>query len=304
MKITTIDTMYLSPEHKRELEKIGEFSYYPNYPKNDGEAITRCKDSDIIINFWYKMPQPLFDSLPKLKYIVVAAVGYEWVDMNAAKSHKIQVSNCPGHNGEAVAEHSIGLMLSAARFSFQSVLDLKKGLWENLRYKGKELKGKTLGIVGFGFIGRRVAEIAHNGLGMNIQFINSKSDSKELESILKESDVISVNTPLNESTRNLLSHREFDLMKPGVIIVNTGRGAVINQEALIDNLKSGKIFAAGLDVFANEPIKKGNKLLSFTNVICTPHMAWNTEETEIRLSEMVVENIKNFIHGTPIHLVS
>lgn len=304
MKIVALDNMYFHASHQKVLKSLGSFIQYTSNPQNEEQTIQRAKDAEIIINFWLKMPASMFTKLPKLRYVCVAAVGYEWIDIEAARKQNIIVSNCPGHNAESVAEHTIGLMIDASRLSTQAQTDLRMGIWKSTHYIGFDLIGKTLGIIGFGKIGKRVAEIAQNGLHMKIISINSKNSRKDLESLLKRSDIISVNAPLNNQTRGLISDKEFHLMKKGVVLVNTGRGAIIDEKALVANLLSGKIFAAGLDTFTHEPIEKNNPLLQIPNVTLTPHIAWNTSETEYRLSKMVVDNVRNFIHGKPINVVS
>lgn len=304
MKIVALDNMYFHASHQKVLKSLGSFIQYTSNPQNEEQAIQRAKDAEIIINFWLKMPASMFTKLPKLRYVCVAAVGYEWIDIEAARKQNIIVSNCPGHNAESVAEHTIGLMIDASRLSTQAQIDLRMGLWKSTHYIGFDLTGKTLGIIGFGRIGKRVAEIAQNGLRMKIISINSKNSRKDLESLLKRSDIISINAPLNDQTRGLISDKEFRLMKKDVVLINTGRGAIINEKALITNLSSGKIFAAGLDTFTHEPIEKNNPLFQFPNVTLTPHIAWNTSETEYRLSKIVVDNVRSFIHGKPINVVS
>lgn len=303
MKIVVIDSMYFAPQHIQELMSLGDFVSYPINPKNEKEALERVKDADIIVNFWYTMPAHFFEVLPKLKMICVAAVGYEWIDVDTAKKYGVTITNCPRHNGEAVAEHTIGLILSAARQVSRADFELRKGNWNSEQYKGKELKGRTLGIIGYGFIGQRVGEIAQKGFGMNLRFINSRSSRKDLEDLLRQSDIISINAPLNRQTKNFLTAKEFDLMKPGVVIVNTGRGAIVDEQALINNLKSGKIYAAGWDTFIQEPLSKTNPLFTCPNIIVTPHIGWNTEESEMRLSQMIVDNIKHYLKGAPQNVV-
>ena len=139
---------------------------------------------------------------------------------------------------------------------------------------------------------------------MKILYINTQSSRTSFEKLLKDSDFISINTPLTKKTKGMISKKEFNLMKKGVSIVNTGRGAVIDEILLINNLKSGKIFAAGIDVFSEEPIEKKHPFFKNPNVTITPHIGFNTEEAEYRLSQIIVDNIKNFVEGHPIHVVS
>jgi len=303
MKIVSVDKVVIYPKHVRELEKFGEVVIYNDIP-DEKEGIKRIKDADIVIDNWYEMPAKVISSAPKLKMICVAATGYEWVDLNETKKRGIIVSNSPGYSTEAVAEHAIGLLLHSIRKASEAEREIVNGKWTPIKFKGKELRGKTLGIIGYGSIGRRIAEIAKKGFNMKILYINTQSSRTSFEKLLKDSDFISINTPLTKKTKGMISKKEFNLMKKGVSIVNTGRGAVIDEILLINNLKSGKIFAAGIDVFSEEPIEKKHPFFKNPNVTITPHIGFNTEEAEYRLSQIIVDNIKNFVEGHPIHVVS
>lgn len=302
-KIVCVDPIVLFPEHIKTLRKLGELVLYDTAPKNNEEIIDRIKNADVVVDFWTALPVEVIEKLDKPKMICSAAAGYDWIDVKVATQKGITVTHCPGHNAESVAEHAIGLMLGAMRLSWKSSDEVKNGKFTPEEYKGKELKGKTVGIIGYGSIGKRVAEILEKGFGAKITYINSSSSRDDLERLLKESDFISVNAPLNDKTRNLISYKEFALMKPGVVFVNTGRGAIVDEEALLENLKNGRVFAAGLDILAKEPFETSNLLLSQPNVLVTPHIGWNTEETEYRLSAQVVEIVTAFVQGKPIYIV-
>ena len=303
MKIVSVDKVVIYPEHVRELEKFGEVVIYNNIP-DEKEGIKRIKDADIVIDNWYEMPAKVISSAPKLKMICVAATGYEWIDLNETRKRGIVVSNSPDYSTEAVAEHAIGLLLHSIRKASEAEREIVNGKWTPIKFKGKELRGKTLGIIGYGSIGKRIAEIAKKGFNMKILYINTQSSRTSFEKLLKDSDFISINTPLTKKTKGMISKKEFNLMKKGVSIVNTRRGAVIDEILLINNLKSGKIFAAGIDVFSEEPIEKKHPFFKNPNVTITPHIGFNTEEAEYRLSQIIVDNIKNFVEGHPIHVVS
>lgn len=303
MKIVSVDKVVIYPEHVRKLKKLGEVVIYNDVP-DEKEGIKRIKDADIIIDNWYEMPANVIASASKLKMICVAATGYEWVDLDETRKRNIFVSNSPGYSTEAVAEHTIGLLLHSIRKASEAEREIVNGKWAPTKFKGKELREKTLGVIGYGSIGRRVAEIAENGFDMKILYVNTQSSRVDFEKLLKDSDFISINAPLTEKTKGMISKKEFDLMKKGVSIVNTGRGAIIDEESFVKTLGSGKVFAAGLDVFSNEPINKDSPFLKFVNVTLTPHIGFNTEESEYRLSEIIVNNIENFVQGHPINVVS
>ncbi len=302
MKIVSVDKVIIYPEHLQKLKKFGEVVIYNDVP-DEKEGIERIKDAEIVIDNWYKMPGNVIASASKLKMICVAATGYEWIDLNEARKRNILISNSPGYSSEAVAEHTFGLLLHSIRMASEAEREMVNGKWDPMKFKGKELKRKTLGIIGFGSIGKRIAEIAEKGFNMKILYINTQSSTKDFEKLLKKSDFISINAPLTEKTKGMIGQKEFDLMKKGVAIVNTGRGAIIDEEFLIKNLKSGKVFSAGLDVFLNQPINKDSLFFKLSNVTLTPHIGFNTEESEYRLSEIVVNNIKNIIEGHPINII-
>lgn len=303
MKIVSLDPMQIFTEHVAELENLGEFVRYDTAPQSEDEIIERTKGADIVINFWIELPASVIEKMSGVKLIIGAASGYDWMDIDTATKNNIQVAHCPGHNAEAVAEHTIALMLAAARRVKKSVDDTKSGNWNSETYKGLELKGKTLGILGNGHIGKRVGEIAEKGFGMNVQYIDSKSSQQDFENLLQTSDVISINVPLNEKTRGIINKEAFGKMKDGVILVNTGRGAIVNEDDLVEALKTKKVFAVGLDTLSQEPPEKDNPLFSFGNVVITPHIAWNTKETDYNLSEQVVKIVKSFVDGDTKHIV-
>ncbi|PIS09256.1 hypothetical protein COT75_02460, partial [Candidatus Beckwithbacteria bacterium CG10_big_fil_rev_8_21_14_0_10_34_10] len=189
MKIVSVDKVYIYPEHIRELKKYGEVVVYNDIP-DEQEGIKRIKDVEIVIDNWFEMPARVIVSASKLKMICIAATGYEWIDIKEAKKKNIVVSNSPGYGTEAVAEHTAGLLLSASRLAFQARLDIQNGKWDTMVYKGKELKGKTLGIIGYGSIGRRVAEICQKGFGVKILYANTSTNRNDFESLLRNSDFI------------------------------------------------------------------------------------------------------------------
>lgn len=303
MKIICVDPILLFPEHLAALRKLGEVTLQDSFPKDQQDILERLKDAEIVIDFWTALPREVIEQLPNVKMICSAAAGYDYIDVATATRKQITITNCPGNNAESVAEHTVGLMLSAMRFYWQASNATKKGEFTPLVYKGKELQGKTVGIIGYGLIGKRVAEILEKGFQAKILYTNSASSREELEQLLRESDIISINAPLNDKTRQLIGEKEFALMKPGVVFINTGRGAIVDEAALCKYLKNGRISAAGLDVLTEEPIKATDPLLSFPNVIVTPHLGYNTEETDYRLSAQVVEIVTAFIAGKPKYIV-
>lgn len=304
MKIVAVDPVTLFPEHVAILKSLGEFIQYDTEHTDDQEALDRLKDADMVVLYGAHIPGEIISQLDTTKLIIVCAAGYDWVDIASAKKKGIVVTHCPGSNGEAVSEFTFGLLLEAARNSFDAAKRAATGEYSHAGYRGKELRGKTLGIIGYGTIGKRVAEIAQTGFDMKVISTNSKSTRGDLENLLKNSDFISINAPSNEHTKNLIGKKELALTKKGVVLVNTGRGAVIDEEALYESLKSGHIHGAGLDVMHVEPFVKDHRLFSLPNVVITPHIAYNTEETDFRLSAQIAEIAQSFVEGNTKYVIA
>lgn len=302
MNIVNIDTeIIIDPKHERVLKSLGNLQTYKDIPSIDMQR-NRVREADIIIA--YNLPTELMITASHLKMICISATGYDRVDIAVAKKRNIVVSNCPGFSTEAVAEHTIGLLLATLRHIPLATSDLKLNKPQTTLYKGFELKGKSLGIIGYGSIGRRVAQIAKDGFGMNILHINSSSSLGNLNSLLKNSDIISIHAPLTDKTRGLIGAKEFKLMKDNVVIINTARGAILDEQAFVSALKNGKVYGSGLDVLIKEPMDITHPLFSFPNVIITHHMGWYTNESEHNLSALITKNIQSFIKGKPINIVS
>lgn len=302
MKIISLGVK-IYPEHVDELRMLGEFIEYKNKPSSIEVALNQINDAEIIISSLTKISKEIIYRCTNLKMISLATTGYDDVDMDAVKSKNIIVTNIPNYATESVAEHAIGLMISAARLYLHSNLDLKNGLYDSEKYVGKQLKGKILGIVGYGRIGKRVAQIAELGFEMRVIAYDINMPESSFHRLLSSSDFISLHVPLTNETKNMISYSQFDLMKKEVVIVNTSRGAVIDEQALVKNLESGKVFSAGLDVLSLEPANLNNPFINMPNVIITSHIGFNTNEALYERSRLVTENIKSFISGSIKNLV-
>jgi glyoxylate reductase len=248
--------------------------------------------------------------LPQLKFISTTSVGVDWVDLGFAKRCGVTVSNQKGVNSESVAEHCFGLILDLAKKITESDRGIReKGEYRQSAYSGKEIYGKTIGIIGLGDVGQRVARIAR-GFDMKILGIN-KSKRKvfgvelvSLETLLKESDIIAVTVSLSPETENLLAEKEFKIMKAGVIVASISKEKVINKQAIIDALGLGKVFGYGFDAEIMSPIEKNDAYQNNSKIIITPHTASVTEETSRGYVNMTIENVKAFLNGAPIRIVS
>ncbi|MFP4005890.1 MAG: hydroxyacid dehydrogenase [Candidatus Hadarchaeia archaeon] len=256
--------------------------------------------------------EEIFEKAEKLKVISRYGVGVDNVDIEAAKKHGVTVTNAPGENAESVAEHTIGLMIAAAKNFSLADRKIRKGNWKRSHGFGKELAGKVLGQVGFGNIGKLVAQKCKLAFDMNVlvydpyvpeykvrNLISGKKE--ELPELLRKSDVVSLNIPATEETKDLFDYEKFKIMKDESIFVNTGRGEVVVEEDLARALDEGRIFAAGLDVLRNEPVKEDNPLLRKENTVITPHSASTTPESNERVLRAVLRDQKSVFEGkTPV----
>jgi D-3-phosphoglycerate dehydrogenase len=307
MKIVITDKIDMPNQSWADISQLGDVEIYHDIPK-EHEIIQRIRDATIITANWVDITKNIIDSATNLKYIIVPAVGYEWIDVKAASNKGIKVINCPTQNTWAVAEHAIGLMFAIARNSVLSNYSLKQGNWQTEKFKGVELRGKKLGIVGYGKIGKKVAILA-NGLQMKVDYANSKTTQKQLDELISVSDFLCINAPLTEKTRHLIDDRRLHLIKPTAFLINVARGAIIDQQALIKALQEHRIAGAALDVFENEPLtgKPSPEIIglaNLSNVVATPHIAYNTQETSERLGKELIDNIKACIAGKPQNVVN
>ena len=292
---------------------LGIFSKYGNLQIYDtttnDEKISRSKDADIIITNKVVFDKDTLKSLPKLKLICLLATGMNNIDLDFAKQQGIEVKNVAGYSTKSVAQHTFALVLSLAnRLNFYDnyVKDdmwVKSEVFTNLDNIFYEMSGKRWGIIGLGAIGHEVAKIA-TAFGCEV-FYHSTSGIKRdeiykelsLKELLKTSDVVSIHAPLNEKTRNILDKEELSLMKQNAILVNVGRGGIINENALRETIEKEKIYV-GLDVLEVEPMSVNSPLRNLTHkerFIITPHVAWGSIEARERLVKMVCKNIENFL---------
>lgn len=297
------------------IEENFETTVYPRTPK---EKITeRAKDADVIILNKVPITRETLKELPRLKFIATLATGYNQLDCEALKERGIPVSNIPAYSTDGVAQMVFAFILeftNRVAFYTESVKSLEWTQCQDFCFWKTplhELKGKTLGIVGFGKIGRRVSEIA-NAFGMNI-IAYTPSGKKEgvpyvrftsLDEVIKNSDFISLHCPLTNETEGLVNEEFISKMKKGASLINTARGAVINEKDVANALESGKLLYYGADVLSSEPPEKGNPLFTAKNCFLTPHIAWAAYETREQLLSILNENIKAFLEGKPQNVVN
>lgn len=307
--IVILDSKPLNPGDMTfdELEKLGKLTVYKETSNDKNDIIKRAKDAEILLVCYAKITREIIENLPKLEYIGVLSTGFDNIDLNACRERNIAVTNVPSYGTEAVAQFALALLLEITSRVGHHDREIKNGRWgkAGFWYFGDypliELYGKTIGIIGLGKIGLAAAKI-YKAMGMEVLAYNrSESDkAKEvvkyvnLDEIYEKSDIIDLHLPLTKDTRNIINEDSISRMKDGVIIINTARGPLIDEKALMAGLDSGKVFAAGLDVNRREPINNDNPLLSYDNIILTPHMAWGPVETRKRLLGIAIDNILAF----------
>jgi D-3-phosphoglycerate dehydrogenase len=266
------------------------------------EALEQPDFQAIITRGKGQVRSQLMDQIPSLQVIARAGVGLDNIDVDEASKRNIKVVNAPNSNANTIAEHTISLMLNLQRNLFEAFNMVKEGRWkERGNYIGDELHGKTLGVLGMGNIGKKVARIAE-ALGMEVCYWSAYQESVSytmlsFEEILKKSDVITIHLPLTSDTENLISQEAFDQMKTGAILINTARGKIIDQESLINALNSGKLGGFGADVLADEPPKSDEPLVTHPNTLITAHVGSLTKTTYTKMCTMTVENTLAILQG-------
>ena len=304
-KIVLPDKINISDEYKNVIKELGG-EVFDDLP-DEKELKDRIKDAELITASYIDITHDIIDAAPNLKYIIVPAVGYEWVDTEYAASKGITTINCPTFNSQAVAEHAMTLLMAVNRNVIAGVDELRAGEWNPQALVGYELGGKELGLIGYGNIGKRIEKVAV-ALGIQVSYVNSRSSGAEIDDLVKRSDFVIICAPLTENTRNLIDERRLEFFKSSAVLVNVGRGAIVDQQKLIEILKNKKIRGAGLDVFDGEPLTGTPseaiiELASLPNVITTPHIAYNTEEINDKQGVELVANIKACIDGNPVNIV-
>lgn len=290
-----------------------EITFPLNEQMSREEILRLLPEYDVLLSIFHShdlVDKEIIDAGSKLKLISNYGVGYNNIDVQYAREKGIAVTNTPHSVNNPTAELAMALMLSAARRVSECNLRIRKekeSMWGTMKNLGFSLDGKTLGIIGMGNIGRNVARKAE-AFGMNVIYYNRRTEvagyqRTDLETLLRISDFITLHTPLTAETRHLIDIREFSLMKPTAILVNTARGTVINEKALVEALRSHVIAGAALDVFEDEP-HITEALYGFDNVVLTPHIGTGTIDTRIAMAEEALTNIRNFFNGSPTNVVN
>jgi len=309
MRIVVLDGFTLNPGDLswNELKSIGDCEIYDRTPP--AEVVKRAADAEIVLTNKTVLNREQILALPKLKYIGVLATGYNIVDAAAARDRNIPVTNVPTYGTKSVAQHTIALLLELTQHVGHHAQTVRDGRWTQSLdycywdYPLIELDALTMGIIGLGRIGKAVAELA-KAFGMNVLATSATLkqpptgiQAVSLETLLRQSDVVSLHCPLTAQTRNLVNKATLALLKPTAFLLNTSRGPLIDEAALAEALNSGQIAGAAVDVLSVEPPSADNPLLRAKNCIVTPHIAWATRAARLRLMQVAVANIGAFLNG-------
>jgi len=300
----------LSEEGLKILKDVKDFQVDVNTELKPEALKEVIKNYDaLVVRSATKVNKDIIGAASNLKVIGRAGVGLDNVDLEAATQKGIIVMNTPGGNTISTAEHTMSMILALSRNIPQAAASTKKGEWKRSKFMGVELYGKILGVVGFGRIGKEVAKRCQS-FGMNILAFDpflSKEVAEaigvevvDLKDLLKNSDYITVHTPMTEETKHMISTEEFAAMKKGVRIINCARGGIIDEQALVVAIKEGKVGGAALDVFEQEPVSPENELLKLDNVIVTPHLGASTEEAQVNVAIEVAEIVRDALLGRGI----
>lgn len=314
MKITILDGNALNPGDLswKPLEEFGSVTVYPRTEQKD--VVSRIGDSDAVLLNKINITEEILAACPTLRYIGVQATGYNVIDLEACRRHNVTVTNVPTYSTAGVSQLTFAFILEFACKTAEHSASVMAGDWVKSKdfcywkHAPVELDGKTLGIFGYGSIGSRVESIA-KAFGMRTivctrtpnPLIENPVDAEQL---FKQSDFLTLHAPLTEATRGIVNEKNISLMKETAVIINTARGALVDENAVRKALDTGRIAGYAADVVSEEPMKADNPLLGAPNCLLTPHIAWAATETRQRLLDIVIANIRCFIAGCPQNVVS
>lgn len=317
MKIVDLDSYCVNPGDLSwdGIEKLGELTLYDRTKPE--QVVERAKDADAILINKINVTREVIESLPRLRYIGEMATGYNNIDLKAASERGIVVTNIPAYSTDSVAQMVFAHILNVANRVDHYAHSTREGVWSrnpDFSYWDTplfELAGKTIGIVGLGHIGSKVAAIAHS-FGMNVSAFTSKEATSlpswmskaTLDGLLASCDIITLHCPLTADNRHMIDANALSKMRRGSILVNTGRGPLVDDYAVAEALSSGRLKAYCADVMTDEPPKADNPLLKLDNAFITPHIAWATHEARQRLMDIATANLQAFINGEPVNVVN
>lgn len=311
MKIVVLDGYTENPGDLswEPLAELGELTVYPRTPAE--EIIPRIGEAEIVYTNKTPLTRETLLACPNVRFIGVLATGYNVVDVQAARERNIPVCNVPTYGTSAVAQFTLALLLELCHHVAEHAASVQAGEWSRCpdfcywKHPLIELKGKTMGIIGFGRIGQEVARLA-TAFGMEVLAYDRHTDPSletpsihyaELDTLYARSDVISLHCPLFPETEKMVNADSISRMKKGVLLLNTSRGGLIDEPALAAALQDGTVAGAGLDVVSTEPIRMDHPLLGLPNCLITPHIAWAPKESRQRLMDVAVDNLRSFLNG-------
>ncbi len=312
MKIVVLDGAVENPGDLSwdALGALGELTVYDYTAAED--ILPRIGDAPVILTNKTPITRQTMDACPNLRYIGVLATGYNVVDGAAAKEKGILLTNVPTYGTQAVAQFVMAQLLEICHRIGHHNDAVQQGRWSACRdfafwdYPLMELAGKTFGIIGYGRIGQATAKLAR-AFGMNVIYYSrhgSGEGAVTLDELYARSDIVSLHCPLTAENAGMIDKAAIAKMKDGVILLNTARGGLINEADLREALVSGKVYAAASDVVSTEPIRADNPLLGLDNMLITPHIAWASHEARQRLMDTAVDNVRQFLNGTPVNVVN
>lgn len=309
-RVAIINAFY--PHYEVEKAALAPFGAEIEHVDTQGDparVVEAVRGADAVMVRETPITAEAIEAMTRCKVIVRYGVGVDNIDLAAARRRRIYVANVPDYGSEEVSDHALALLMSVARRVTQRDRDVRRGVWGvGHRQPIRSFRGRTLGIVGFGRIGRAFHRKASAlGFARTLVFdpyVKTPEPGIELVSIddlCREADAISLHVPLTEETRRLINADRFSLMKPGVILVNTARGGVVDEQALVEALRSGRIAGAGIDVFEEEPVPLDHPLLGFENVVVTDHTGWYSEESVTELQTKATQEVVRVFRGERPH---
>ena len=301
------------PQHLEPLRRLGELVIVPGAPRDKADLIARVKDADVVILDYSLMDAEVLAACPRLRLIAFLGLGYaSCVDVEAATRQGIVVTNTPDYGATSVAEHALGLVLALTRHIAASSASLRAGRWEPGRFQGMELRGKTLGVVGLGGIGREMARLGA-GIGMEVIGWTRRATPDRavhglrlvpLETLMAAADVVSLHLVLEPGTRGLVSRALLQRMRPTAYFVNTARAGIVDNAALLDLIRAGRIAGAAFDVFDEEPLPPDDPWRDLPTILVTPHIGYNTREASLNMLNIAIATVQAHLRGERLHVVN
>ena len=319
MKIVVLDSYCVRPG---DLDWTGLYDLadvVEEYPRTGYELLAdHLRDADFAVSNKCRIDDAVLDACPRLRWVGLTATGTDSLDLEACRRHGVAVANVPGYSTNSVAQHAFALLLEVANGTAARAASLRDGYWQTgvpdsygIR-PHFELAGRTFGVVGYGAIGRAAARIAH-GFGMRViaytrhvkpEYAADGVEFVDFDTLLKESDVLSLHTPATPATRGVVSAAALEKIKPGCILVNTARGALVDEAAVAEALKNGRLGFYAADAFAVEPLPADSPLRGLPNALLTPHIAWTTKEALQKLMDITTQNLRSFLAGAGENIVN